>query len=270
MRFTIKETTLPEDVYDITIDPGHHAKDSGKTACSDGSTPNDSYGYCYSGDTITEADTNLEVALKLKEILENMGYKVAMTRDDKEDVVEIYEKYGSATMANDTHSKFNFAIHHNSSGVSGGVNYLKGLELYIANNTNLDFAKLLVENITTKAETTTSSKELYKVDDGIYQRFFTKEEIAEDDVQPSNKTTNTIYYYYIREVGGISTNATNDGRYYPTYVKNEHYDSNNTAESYLFELGYMDNYQDLLNILNNKNNYAEGIAEALQKYLDQE
>ena len=270
LRFTIKETTLPENVYDITIDPGHHAKDSGKTACSDGSTPNDYYGYCYSGDTITEADTNLEVALKLKEILENMGYKVAMTRDDKEDVVEIYEKYGSATMANDTHSKFNFAIHHNSSGVSGGVSYLKGLELYIANNTNLDFAKLLVENITTKAETTTSSKELYKVDDGIYQRFFTKEEIAEDDVQPSNKTTNTIYYYYIREVGGISTNATNDGRYYPTYVKNEHYDSNNTAESYLFELGYMDNYQDLLNILNNKNNYAEGIAEALQKYLDQE
>ena len=52
--------------------------------------------------------------------------------------------------------------------------------------------------------------------------------------------------------------------------KNEHYNSNNTAESYLFELGYMDNYQDLLNILNNKNNYAEGIAEALQKYLDQE
>lgn len=270
LRFTIKETTLPEDVYDITIDPGHHAKDSGKTACSDGSTPNDYYGYCYSGDTITEADTNLEVALKLKEILENMGYKVAMTRDDKEDVVEIYEKYGSATMANDTHSKFNFAIHHNSSGVSSGVSYLKGLELYIANNTNLDFAKLLVENITTKAETTTSPKELYKVDDGIYQRFFTKEEIAEDDVQPSNKTTDTIYYYYIREVGGISTNATNDGRYYPTYVKNEHYDSNNTAESYLFELGYMDNYQDLLNILNNKDNYAEGIAEALQKYLDQE
>src|SRR5699024_1829226 len=55
LRFTIKETTLPENVYDITIDPGHHAKDSGKTACSDGSTPNDYYGYCYSGDTITEA-----------------------------------------------------------------------------------------------------------------------------------------------------------------------------------------------------------------------
>ena len=270
LRFTIKETTLPEDVYDITIDPGHHANDPGKTACSDGSTPDDYYGYCYSGNTITEADTNLEVSLKLKEILENMGYKVAMTRETKEDVVGIYEKNGSATMANDTHSKFNFAIHHNSSGISGGVSYLKGMELYIANDTNLDFAKLLVENITKEANTTTSPKELYKVDDGIYQRFFTEEEIAKDDVQPSNKTTNTIYYYYIREVGGVSTNATNDGRYYPTYEKNEHYDSNNTAESYLFELGYMDNYQDLLNILNNKGGYAEGIAKALQKYLDQE
>ena len=111
---------------------------------------------------------------------------------------------------------------------------------------------------------------MYSVKDGIYQRFFTEEEIANDDVQPSNKTTNTIYYYNIREVGGISTNATNDGRYYPTYPKNEHYNSNNTAESYLFELGYMDNYQNLLNIMNNSEGYAKGIAEGLKNYLEQE
>ena len=29
LKFTIKDTSLPEDVYDITIDPGHDAVDSG-------------------------------------------------------------------------------------------------------------------------------------------------------------------------------------------------------------------------------------------------
>lgn len=270
LRFNIFETTLPDDVYDITIDPGHDAVDSGMTACSDGSTPDYYTGYCYSGTTIKESDLNLEVSLKLKSVLEQMGYKVAMTRETKDDEVYIYEKYGSATMANDTKSKFNFALHHNSSGVTGGVSYLKGLELYVANDINFDFADILVSEITKNANTTTSPKSLYSVKDGIYQRFFTEEEIASDDVQPSNKTTNTIYYYNIREVGGISTNATNDGRYYPTYPKNEHYNSNNTAESYLFELGYMDNYQNLLNIMNNQEGYAKGIAEGLKKYLEQE
>ncbi len=270
LRFNIFETKLPDDVYDITIDPGHDAVDSGMTACSDGSTPDYYTGYCSSGTTVKENDLNLEVSLKLKTILEEMGYKVAMTRENKDDEVYIYEKYGSATMANDTKSKFNFAIHHNSSGVTGGVSYLKGLELYVANDINFDFADILVSEITKNANTTTSPKALYSVKDGIYQRFFTEEEIANDDVQPSNKTTNTIYYYNIREVGGISTNATNDGRYYPTYPKNEHYNSNNTAESYLFELGYMDNYQNLLNIMNNSEGYAKGIAEGLKNYLEQE
>ena len=88
--------------------------------------------------------------------------------------------------------------------------------------------------------------------------------------QPSNKDTNTIYYYNIREVGGINTHATNDGRYAPKYSKNPYYDSNHTAESYLFELGYMDNLEDLYNIMNNREGYAKGIADGLQKYLENE
>ena len=264
LRFTIKETTLPDDVYDITIDPGHGGSDPGKTACSDGSVTN-SLGYCNSGNLISESNQNLQVALQLKEDLENLGYKVILTRETDERI-SIYDPYGSATTANDTKSKLNIAIHHNSSGVGT----VKGLEVYIANDTNLDFASLFVDEITTLANTATSTKQLYRVSDGIYQRFFTEEEILEDDVQPSNKTTETIYYYYLREVGGISTHATNDGRYIPTYSKNEHYNSNNTAESYLFELGYMDNYSDLLNIMQNTSGYAEGLATAISKYLAQE
>ena len=261
LRFKITEEKLPDEVYDITIDPGHGGSDPGKTACSDGSEPN-YLGYCQSGNLVKESTLNLDVALKLKEELETLGYKAALTREEDKKV-GIYDKFGSATMANDTKSKFNIAIHHNSSGFGT----VKGLEVYIANDTKLDLAHKFVEEITANANTTSSTMALHKVDDGIYQRFFTPEEIANDDVQPSNKTTSTIYYYYIREVGGISTNATNDGRYSPTYPKNEHYNSNNTAESYLFELGYMDNFQNLQNIINNPNGYAKGIANGLKDYL---
>lgn len=273
LRFYIYETELPEDVYDITIDPGHDASDPGKSICLNGNNiyDPDYYGYCYNGGTLyTESDFNLEISQALKTKLESLGYKVTMTRNTLEDYVEIYDPMGSATMANDTKSKFNFAIHHNSSGVNGGLSYLNGTEIYIANDTNLDLAETFMQELIDTANTAPSYKSLYKIADGIYQRFFTEEEIAEDDVQPSNKTTDTIYYYYIREVGGISTHATNDGRYSPTYPKNEHYNSNNTAEPYLFELGYIDNLTDLQNMINNQSGYADAIANALQKYLEEE
>ena len=50
----------------------------------------------------------------------------------------------------------------------------------------------------------------------------------------------------------------------------EHYNSNNTAEPYLFELGYIDNLTDLQNMINNQGGYADAIANALQKYLEEE
>lgn len=272
LRFKIEETTLPEDVYDITLDPGHDASDPGKSICLNSNTIYDpsSSGHCYNGGTLyTEADFNLYVSLALKEQLEQRGFKVIMTRDSEDDYVNIYEPMGSATMANDTKSKLNLAIHHNSSGYDGGISYLKGLEVYIANDTNTDLAEILVKNITNTANTTASHKELYKIGNGIYQRFFTEEEIASSDVQPSRYTTNTSWYYNMREIGGISTNASNDGRF-EDYPKNEHYNSNNTAEAYLLELGYMDNLTDITNMINNQDKYAEAMADAIQEYLNQE
>lgn len=268
-KFTAKEIELPETIYDITIDPGHDAFDSGATVCMVDNqilTSND----CSKQYQYKENEMNLNIGLELKKELEKLGYKVAMTRDDDQDLVEIYESGGSATLANDTKSKFNLALHNNSSGTKGGDKYLKGLELYVAGKINFKLARLFVDSIVKEANTTTSTKTKYLSENGIYQRFFTEEEIMQDDVQPSNKDTNTIYYYNIREVGGINTHATNDGRYYPEYPQNPYYNSNQTAEPYLFELGYMDNSEDLNNIINNTEAYARGIAKALQNYLDTE
>ncbi len=253
LRFTIKECELPNDVYDITIDPGHGGFDAGAVGTLDGVTYH-------------EADLNLNVSLKLKEILEAKGYKVAMTRTKDEDV-SIYEPGGSATLANDVKSKFNFALHHNSFAYE--ASYLKGLEVYVASDIEFDFANLLIDNITKQANTQISPKEIYQTAPGIYQRYFSEEEILEDEVQPSNKTTSMIYYYNIRELGGISTQSTNDGRYYDIngYVANPYNKSNNTTEPYLLELGYVNNEDDLRNIVGHEEDYARGIYNALEEYL---
>ncbi len=264
LEFQVNEATLPDNVYDITIDPGHDSTDPGTVGCLDGSIPSSS-GYCDNNDAIYENDMNLKVSQVLKDKLTSMGYKVIMTRNNENDSVNIYDPYGSATMANDTHSKFNIAIHHNSSGM-GGESSLKGLELYIANDTNTDLAEMFVNNITKEANTYTSPKMKYKIGNGIYERFFEEYEI---DDEHTYWNTSMIYYYYIREVGGISTHAAQN-IVRNGYPKNEHYNSNNTAEPYLFELGYLDNYSDLHNLLDNREKYASAIASALQEYLTNE
>ena len=126
-----------------------------------------------------------------------------------------------------------------------------GLEVYVAGNSKFDLAKSFVKNITEEANISVSTKKEFKVQDGIYQRF-------SDDGTP--------YYYMIREVGGIATHAYVDGSN-TKYDENPYYNSNNTAEGYLLELGYIDNVKELKNILNNKDKYAKGIALGLDKYL---
>lgn len=250
LTFDIKNTNLPDDVYDITIDPGHDGNDSGVIVCENGDAPNN-LGEC-DGKSYKEADLNFTVSFELKKALENLGYKVKLTRDSKDDTVNTYGKMGSATTANSVKSKFNLAIHHNSTNIPGGMSSVYGFEIYMAGDSKFDLANLFVKNIKKYANASTSTKKEFKVQDGIYQRF------SDDGKTP--------YYYMIREVGGIATGAYVDGSN-EKYDENPYYDSNNTAEGYLFELGYIDNVKELKNILNNPEGYAKGIALAIDEYL---
>ena len=264
LRFKIQEEKLPSDVYDITLDPGHDAIDPGMTVCYDSNTVKVEHSNsCSVGKMIKESDLNLAVSLVLKDKLENAGFKVIMTRDDYQDKVEVYSPMGSATMANDTKSKINLAIHHNSLG-SYNTDY-EGVEIYIANDSEIDLAEKMLKGIVEKAKATPSVKEKYALIPGIYQRFFAEEDIGEEDYYWN---TSMIYYYNIREVGGISTHASQDGIGRPQYPKNMHYKSNNTAEPYLLELGYMDNLNNLKNIIDNQDGYAEGIKDGIVNYLN--
>ena len=251
LGFHIKNTKLPDDVYDITIDPGHDGNDVGMIVCENGDVPN-SLGECPRSKAYKESDINFTVSKALKDELESLGYKVKLTRDSKDDTVPTYGKMGSGTTANTTKSKFNIALHHNSTNVPGGMSSTHGLEVYVAGDSKFDLAKLFVESVCEYGKTSTSTKEEFKVEDGIYQRF------SDDGVTP--------YYYMIREIGGIATHAYVDGSN-TKYDENPYYNSNNTAEGYLLELGYIDNVKELQNILDNPKGYAKGIAKALDKYL---
>lgn len=253
LGFHIKNTKLPSDVYDITIDPGHDGNDSGMIVCANGDVPNSS-GECSRSKAYKESDINFTVSEALKDELESLGYKVKLTRDSKEDTVPTYGKMGSGTTANATKSKFNISLHHNSTNVPGGMSTTYGLEVYVANDSKLDLARLLVDKICEYANASTSTKKEFKVENGIYQRF------SDDGITP--------YYYMIREIGGIATHAYVDGSN-ADYDENPYYNSNNTAEGYLLELGYIDNVSELNNILDNPNGYAKGIALALQEYLEE-
>ena len=100
INFVIKESKLPKDVYDISIDPGHGGKDPGAIGK-------------LNGNEYFESDLTLKVSLLLKQELENMGLKVHMTRD-KDEYLNPYGEGGRALLSNDYNTKYSLSIHFNS------------------------------------------------------------------------------------------------------------------------------------------------------------
>lgn len=257
LLFKIEDTKLPDNVYDIAIDPGHSGIDGGAEGTLNGIKYN-------------ERNLNLTICLELKEQLEKLGYKVGISRTDNETGIGIYNSGGSAVYANEKKAKYNFAVHNNSSITK---NTYSGLEIYIVNNLEFSLVRNFVKNILTYGNTTASNKDSYYVEPGIYRRNFSLSDIdisiadaKKIGYDPYNITTMTTYYYYLRETGGITTGAYVDGRN-PNIVKNPFYNSNHTAESYLFELSYMNTESDLKNMLDNYKGYAKGIATGLDEYI---
>ena len=241
------------DVYDIVIDPGHGGRDGGASK----------YGYC-------ETDFTMDIAIKLRKSLEEHGFRVKLTYEEDqlsdEDKLPEYGVHGRAVIPREVNAKYLFSIHLNSSNYSD----INGLEIYTAKNINYDFAKLLVNNITTKANISYSNNKINKIDNSIYSRNFTQEDV-EDTIQdyvdeklsPYNVTTNSNYYYMIRETGGIVTGAYVDNR--NAKITGNPYVYNNVGtETYLLELGYISNKKDLNNMIDNMDNFVEGIANSIK------
>lgn len=252
MKMNVEENS-EKDVYDIVIDPGHGGNDPGASFSN-----------------YIESEINLQYALELKKALENIGLKVILTRN--EDVnVDIYGANSRTSIPHEVCAKYFISIHINST--DDVMNY-GGIEVYAPNNSNLKFASSLAKNIVESANTSYSYNQSFRVDKGVYVRTFTLSDINESineakeyGFNPYHITTDTNYYFVIRETGGYMTGAYVDGRD-EYYAKNDYYDSNIGIESYLLELGYINYSEDLNNLLYNAKGYIAGIVKAFKEELN--
>ena len=251
MMMHIDENT-DNNIYDIVIDPGHGGIDGGANK----------NGY-------KETDFTLDIASKVKDSLEKAGLKVKLTHEvgqlTSNDRLEEYGEHGRAVIPREVNAKYLFSIHLNSNSYET----VSGLEIYTAKNINYDFAKLLGNNITDNAGLGFSNNKINKVFDGIYSRNFTEEDINSSidgynkkNIHPYEITTDSNYYYIIRETGGIVTGAYVDDRN-SDIIANPYVNSNVGTETYLLELGYLSNIKDLNNMLNNMDKYVDAIVDSI-------
>lgn len=253
LAFNVTQSSLPDDVYDIVIDAGHGGNDSGAV-----------------NGNFHEADITLDYALDLKTALETAGFKVKLTRDGTESpdtwmAYTMYDEDGRVNVAGASNAKYCLSVHLNSNAqyVSKG-----GLQIYVSYRADSSFAKILASNISSSSGIELSSMKAYKLEDGIYSRAFSQADINSSiaeatagGLEPYDLTTDTDYYYMIRELGGIATNAYVDGRK-KEYGTNLYRDSIQGIESYILELGFISIDDDLQLILNHKDEYIQGIVDS--------
>ena len=245
---------LPEDVYDVVIDRGHGGNDVGAVS-----------------GRYMESEIALDCALELKTQLEAIGLKVLLTRDGTESeeytMYNIYDEDGRITMANKSHAKILISLHLNSNlsdNVDGGV------EIYASPNSNLTLAKMLADNIVRTAGTQYSTMETDKIEEGVYVRTIELQNYRNSSsyFRTYNGIFDSIpYLYIIREIGGIATGAYVDGTN-KAYGVNEYRNSNVGVEGYLVELGYINVDEDLDNILENGNLYAQAITNSIVNFYE--
>lgn len=251
---SIKSGITKDETYDIIIDPGHGGTDSG--ACHNKKCD------------INERTFTPEIASRLKENLEAKGYKVAYTWDvDKitnKDVIPTYGANSRTARPYETHSKLLISIHLNSSSSKKGSGY----EIYTPYNIDYSFAKSLSENLSKVSHVSTNK--YYQVYNGIYTRTFStyelneiKKEREKDNLPLLDISTKTNYYYMIRETGGEITDAYVDGTTNKNKSVNPYRNNIVASESYIIELGYMNNANDIKDIKDNMNLYIDAIVNTI-------
>lgn len=233
--------TLPDNYYDILIDPGHGGEDTGTSSI-------------YTEEQ--ESEINLAIAQKLQTELTNRGYKVAMTRDG--DYApgnnEEYNSCGNGCridLSYELHAPLTISLHHNTTGIEGQSG--DGLEVYSSVFSNHELAQLIASNFS--EFTNLSTKETDYIEDGVFAKEYNfKDEGGIDKL--------IDYYFMIRETGGVATYAKND--------TNPNVDSLIGSEALLLELGYLDNPDKVYSLIDSdyQQKEAMAIADSIDEYLN--
>lgn len=244
-----------DEVYDVTIDPGHGGLDSGALY-----------------NNYKESDFTMNISLILKDYLKEKGLKVKLTHDKddipKDKTMEEYGEHGRAVIPNEVKSKYTFSIHINKNTASN----VRGIEIYTPDKINYDFAKDIVNTIVNNTEFGYSTNKMFKITDGIYTHNFTESEVNSSlgeynkkGYKPFDVSTKSNYYYMIRETGGYLTGAYVDDRNSSKVGINPYYNSNMGNESYLLELGYLSNTGDFSILKKNEERLAKLIGDSIVK-----
>lgn len=251
LKLDVRRSTVPNEVYDIVLDPGHGGNDPGAVK-----------GRAH------EADYNLRYALALKEKLEELGLKVKLTRET-DVAIKSYGEGSRTAIPYETGAKLMLSLHQNS-----GDKYANGVEIYMAYGDDPYMAKKLADNIASRTSCSYSANRINRVSDGVYLRVFTASDIANSTKQAEKKgwtyytqKPNTTYYYFIRETGGYMTKAFVDGRN-PDYEANPYINANYGVEAYLVEMGFITNSKNLNALTSEQDNYLEGLVESIKYYVN--
>ena len=178
LRLTTTEQ-LPDEVYDIIIDAGHGGVDSGAESS-----------------LLTEKDENLWAALYMKQCFEQLGLKVALTRDGDYSIgqqasmvgeIDPYIPQGRVELVYACSAKYLLSNHLNASSAHNSSGY----QVYCS----VTAAKTWAEQTAAAwrdCGVAANNESPGACGQGIYQRY------ADDDA-----TCGRDYYYILRETGGL-------------------------------------------------------------------
>lgn len=258
LNFFVTKNT--EEVYDIILDPGHGGIDSGA---------------CLYKNKTCERDYTSNIVRKIKNKLENYGYKVAYTWDIDEitnnDIIPTYGVNSRTGKTYESHAKYLFSIHLNSSATRKG----SGFEIYTPYNIDYTLATIMRDKL--NEVTNYSSNTSHKVFNGIYTRTFTtydlediRKEREKNKLENLDVSTKTNYYYMIRETAGKLGDAYVDGTTNSEGSINPYRDNLVTSEGYIIELAYISNANDVKHINENTELYIDAIVSSIIEYLEYE
>ena len=247
LMISVKEITeLPEDVYDLIIDPGHGGIDQGTV-----------------GNGLFEANEALVISNYLKQRFEEHGLKVKLTREGDYDPAQQetfiydeapYAENGRVDQVYRYQAKYVIANHLNAVD-----SQKEGTEVYSSIVTNDRWSRLILDQLTLRGRVLSDSLENhFRVSEGSYKRYYAC------PMENACRNPYVDYLYMIRETGGFATDPITVSAYSSTYPTVPHYG----AETILVEYAYLDNYQDAMEWYYNWQSWAEAVLEGTLNYLN--
>lgn len=237
---------LPDDIYDLIIDPGHGEPDTGA-----------------SHEKWLESTEVLKISRYLKERFESYGLKVKLTRDQSKDSTYPtpfnYEK--SPYLANGRVDQvYRYQANYLISNHLNALNKKqKGLEVYSSIVTDDRWSRSILTAFSHLDRTIQDNlNSPYRVSEGSYKRYYNC---------PSQKVClnpYVDYLYMIRETGGALTYPITLTEFSQTFQTIPSYG----AESLLIEYAYLDHPEDRELWLENWQEYGEAVVEGTLNYLN--